>query len=132
MSNQNDQQGLENYYPAETNRPVTNDSIAAKRGRARKQLQEMLPPTSAIAALEVHARRDVNGNMIREFYLFTVRDYRVVLLNPFLRELGGFGVNRKRGTIRTQESWDELIEHVSRRLYGYPTAFEPSLFYPTL
>lgn len=110
----------------------TNDQIAAKRGRARERLKELLPPGAALAALETQTHRDQNGNMIREFYLFTVSDYRVALLNSFVRELGGFGVNRKRGTIRTQDQWGELIERISQRLYGHPNAFEPYIFYPTL
>lgn len=101
---------------------ISNDGVASKRGQARLRLQALLPRGGEIAALQVSRSLHTNGYSVFEFYLFAVHAGRIVLLTSHLRELGGFGVNRRRGTLRTSEPIDRVISLLAVRLHGDPDA----------
>jgi hypothetical protein len=105
-------------------RGISNDQTASKRGRARVRLQELLPHGSEIAALQVNQHTNASAySPVFEYYLFTIRHGRILLLTSYLRDLGGFGVNRRRGTLRTNDRIDRLISLIGIRVHDDPNAF---------
>lgn len=108
-----------------TPRGISNDQTASKAGRARAKLQELLPVGAAVTAIQVNSYLSSNGNRIYEFYLLTTDPKRgdIVLITSYLRALG-FGVNRKRGTIRSTERIYGLLDLIGTRIHGNPAAFE--------
>ena len=107
----------------QTPRGISNDQTASRHGRARLRLQELLPRGAAITVVHVTKHVVLNGHTVSEYYLFTIHDGHIALLNPYLLDLA-FGVNRKRGTIRTADTVYELVELIGHRVYGDRSAFE--------
>jgi hypothetical protein len=103
---------------------ISNDSIGAKRGAARAHLLALLPKGAQVFTLQVNQQTNASGDYspIFEYFVFALHEGAPVLLNGLLRELGRFGVNRRRGTIRTNEKPAILVAHLAIRLYGDPQA----------
>ena len=106
---------------------ISNDSIGAKRGRARGHLLALLPEGAPVYTLQVNQQMHTNGYSVYECYLFAVHDGAPILINGLLRELGRFGVNRRRGTIRGNDKPAILVAHLAIRLYGDPLALSPAV-----
>ncbi len=102
---------------------ISNDQTASRHGRARLRLQALLPQGAAITVVHVTKHVVLHGYTVSEYYLFTIHDGHIALLNPYLRDLA-FGVNRKRGTIRTADTVYQLVELIGQRVYGDRSAFE--------
>lgn len=111
---------------------ISNDSIGAKRGAARGHLLALLPEGAPVFTLQVNQQPNASGEYspVYEYFVFAVHgdgeQGAPVLLNGLLRELGRFGVNRRRGTIRTNEKPAILVAHLAIRLYDDPTALSPA------
>ncbi len=109
-------------------RGISNDSIAAKRGTARGHLLALLPGGATVFTLQVNQRDNASGEYspIFEYYVFAVHgsghNSAPVLLNGLLRDLGRFGMNRRRGTIRSNDKPAILVASIAVRLYGDPKA----------
>ena len=103
---------------------ISNDSEAAKRGAARAHLLALLPFGAEVFTLQVNSQPNASGEYspIFEYFVFAVHEGAPVLLNGLLRELGRFGVNRRRGTIRGNDKPAQLVRLLAIRLYDDPLA----------
>lgn len=107
---------------------ISNDSIGAKRGAARAHLLALLPEGAPVFTLQVNQQPNASGDFspIYEYFVFAVHDGQPILINGLLRDLGRFGVNRRRGTIRGNDKPAQLVRLLAIRLYGDPLALSPA------
>ena len=108
---------------------ISNDSEGAKRGRARAHLLALLPEGAPVFTLQVNQQPNSSGDYspVYEYFVFAIHEGAPILINGLLRELGRFGVNRRRGTIRGNEKPAILVAHLAIRLYGDPQALSPAI-----
>jgi hypothetical protein len=108
---------------------ISNDSEAAKRGAARGHLLALLPFGAEVFTLQVNRQPNASGEYspIFEYFVFAVHEGAPILINGLLRELGRFGVNRRRGTIRTNDKPRMLVGLLAVRLYDDIQALQPAV-----